>query len=162
LIYEGRIGNADNAYVSNRALVIPFTFDKETYDSLDNRQRNEYIYSIVNNCEFPIDTDYSELKKTLSVAIQEFKKKNELNHWIFLKKRSNDLCALLDCTMDRDRFVLKLIVTRNEEIVIDQEILETRPDEVIFAYQFKYLTMDERKVVVKNRFHKTLYEYEIA
>jgi hypothetical protein len=56
------------------------------------------------------------------------------------------------CRLDSERFVLTLHVERKGEIVFNEHILETLPDEIIFAGQFRDITLIDNAVVVTDKF----------
>ena len=53
-----------------------------------------------------------------------------------------------------EKFVLTLELKSKGTVVFDAPILETKPDETIFAYRFKDVVLEGQTVVVKNKFGK--------
>ncbi|NJL56722.1 hypothetical protein HC928_17365 [bacterium] len=95
--------------------------------------------------------------------IEEFREGGYVNRWIHKSKllRSVGLRATLNCDLDTRRFVLMLRLEKNGVVIFEEPILETKPDEVIFAYRFKDIVLEGRTLVVTNKFGDPAYRINI-
>ena len=95
----------------------------------------------------------------LTMAIEEFRRGGYRNTWTHQRKllRPAGLHASLLCALTSDRFGLILKLESNGATVFEQEILETKPDELIFAHRFKEVVLECDAVVVKDKFGKPLF-----
>lgn len=142
--------------VGANAVVASISFDQAAYEALRPGEQHEFFIGMllegIETCarykEIPLDE--------LVSSIEEFRRDGYRNVWLFKKKRLTDakLSASLICSMDTERFELTLKLARNDDVVFDAPILETKPDETIFAYRFKDVVLENNAVVVINKFGK--------
>lgn len=66
------------------------------------------------------------------------------------------------CDLSMSKFILTLSVHKSDEIVFEKTILETKPDEIIFAHQFKDIEQSDGQLVVTNKFGKTLCSLRVS
>ncbi|MDP2314841.1 MAG: hypothetical protein Q8P41_18210 [Pseudomonadota bacterium] len=139
-------------------------FDQPRYDTLRPGEHHEFFIAMMleglEKCARHHRIPLAELKE----AVEEFRRGGYKNEWVHQKKllRSVGLEASLLCRLDTERFVLTLRLDRKGERVFEREILETKPDELIFAYRFKEVVLEGNTVVVKNKFGKPTYELDLA
>ncbi|KRD10901.1 hypothetical protein ASE21_04045 [Flavobacterium sp. Root901] len=87
--------------------------------------------------------------------LDELKNLNYKNEWTFKERtfKKNGLKCKLHCSIDLDKFELRLIVSDKGNEIFNQIILTTPPDEIIFYYKFKDIELINNNIVVINRFH---------
>jgi len=97
-------------------------------------------------------------------AVEDFRHANYRNEWTHKKKflRDAGLTAYLMCRLDPERFILTLRLDRKNAIIFNNAILETKPDELIFAHRFKDITIEGEDVIVRNKFDKTIYSLNLG
>src|SRR3954466_2323170 len=100
----------------------------------------------------------------MKAAIDEFRAGGYRNEWTFKTTtlRGVGLQASLNCSLDMEKFTLTLKLERNGVVVYDAPILETKPDEIIFAYRFKDVVLDGQAVVVKDKFDKPTFSLDLS
>lgn len=139
--------------VSVNAVVPTVSFDQDRYESLGPDERHEFFIGMLveglEKCSRSHDIPLGDLEG----AVGEFRRGGYRNEWTHQKKllRPVGLLASLQCRLDSERFVLTLKLERRGATVFQQAILETKPDELIFAYQFKDVVLRNGKVIVKDR-----------
>jgi hypothetical protein len=69
--------------------------------------------------------------------------------------------ASLSCHLDTEKFTLTLKLERKGMTLFEQQILETKPDELIFAYRFKDVVAEDNRVVVKDKFGKPIFSTRV-
>lgn len=146
------------------AVVPKVAFDAGRYQSLGPGERHEFfIGMLVEGLEKCARHHRIPLKEFLA-SIDEFRHEGYENEWVDQSKvlRPAGLRASLLCSLDADRFVLTLQLERTGTIVFSEPILETKPDELIFAYRFKTLVFDGESVVVNNKFDKPLFTVDVT
>lgn len=150
--------------VSENAALPTVAFDQSRYVALHAGEAHEFFISMLaeglERCSKYHCIPFVELKS----AIDAFRKGGYRNEWTHQKKvlRPVGLHASLLCSLDQERFRLSLKLERKGVPVFDQQILETKPDEIIFAHRFKEVALDGDDVVVKDKFGKTLFSIHVA
>jgi len=143
--------------------VATVAFDRQHYDSLAPAECHEFFIAMLveglEKCARHRRIPLSEMKS----AIDEFRSGGYRNEWTFKKRtfRSTGLQAWLNCSLDMEKFVLTLRLERNGTAVYDAPILETKPDEIIFAHRYKDVVLEGQNVVVKNKFGKPAFSLEL-
>lgn len=136
--------------------VAPVRFDQRRYDSLEPSQCHEFFIGLLleglEKCARFHRIPLSEMKS----AIDDFRAGGYRNEWTHRKKllRPAGLRASLNCSLDMEKFVLRLKLERKGEVVYDASVLETKPDELIFAHRFKDVVLDGQRVVVRDKFDR--------
>jgi len=139
-------------------------FDQQQYESLEPAECHEFFIGMLlqglEKCARHHRIPLSEIK----TAIDDFRAGGYRNEWTFKKKtlRPVGLQASLNCSLDMEKFILALKLERKGVVVYDAPILETKPDETIFAYRFKDVVLDGQTVVVKNKFDKPTFSLDLS
>lgn len=150
--------------VSENAALASVAFDQGRYESLAPNGHHEFFIGMLleglEKCARYHQIPLSEMK----IAIEQFRRGGYSNEWIHQKKllRGIGLHASLLCAVDKDKFVLTLKLERKGTTVFEQAILETKPDEIIFAYQFKEVVLEDKTIVVKNRFGEPTFALQVS
>ena len=150
--------------LSENAAIPSVSFDQPRYESLDRGAHHEFFVAMLleglQKCSRHHQIPLSELK----AAIEEFRQRGYRNEWTHQKKllRSVGLQASLLCSLDMEKFVLTLRLERKGATVFEEPILETKPDEIIFAHQFKEVVLEGGAIVVKGKFGKPTFSLEVS
>jgi hypothetical protein len=64
--------------------------------------------------------------------------------------------------MTTAQFRLILLITKGKEVLFEQQILTTVPNEVVFAHEFKRVALVDDKLVVFDKFDNPLFELAVA
>ncbi len=150
--------------MSENAAVPSVAFDEERYNSLGANAHHEFFIGMLleglEKCARHHKIPLSDIK----AAIEKFRHGGYRNEWTHQKKllRGVGLRASLLCTLDTERFVLTLKLERKGDTVFEQPILETQPDELIFAYQFKEVVLEGETIVVKNKFGEPTFAVDLS
>ena len=146
-----------------KVAVATVAFDQLRYESLGPDECHEFFIGMLveglEKCARYHRIPLPEFKS----AIDDFRAGGYRNVWTHQKKilRPVGLQASLICSLDMEKFVLTLKLEREGSVVYDSSILETKPDETIFAYQFKDVVLDGQTVVVKNKFGKPTFSLDL-
>jgi hypothetical protein len=138
-------------------------FDQQRYESNEPGECHEFFIGMLTEglekCARHHRIPLSEMKS----AIDDFRAGGYRNEWTYKKKAflSGALQAWLNCSLDMEKFVLTLKLEQKGVVVYDASILETKPDETIFAYRFKDVVLDGRTVVVKNKFDEPTFSLDL-
>lgn len=139
-------------------------FDQQRYESLEPAECHEFFIGMLleglAKCACHHQIPLSEIK----AAIEEFRAGGYRNEWIFKKRafRAAGLQASLNCSLDMEKFILTLRLKRKGVVVYEAPVLETKPDETIFAYRFKDVVLDGQTVIVTNDFGKPTFSLDLA
>jgi hypothetical protein len=140
--------------VPDKAALPTVRFDQQGYLSLRQTQRHEFFLAMLSEgldkCARHHHIPIEELRR----AIEDFRAGDCRNEWVHQTKllRPTGLRATLMCSLDTKEFVLTLRLERSGTVVFEEPILETKPDELIFAHRFKEVVLDGDSVIVKDRF----------
>ena len=137
-----------------KVAVAPVRFDQQEYESLAQGEHHEFFISMLSSGFEKCSRCYEIPLKELQSAIEEFRLGGYKNEWVHQSKllRGSGLRATLLCSMDSERFTLRLRLERKGNIIFEEQILETEPDEIMFVHQFKEVVLKDKKVVVNDKF----------
>lgn len=147
-----------------KVAVATVRFDQQRYDSLEPAEYHEFFIGMLleglEKCARHRIIPLSEIK----TAIDEFRAGGYRNEWTHKSRafRTVGLQASLNCSLDMEKFVLTLKLERKGVTLYDAPILETKPDETIFAYRFKDVVHDGQSVIVKDKFGKPTFTLELS
>jgi hypothetical protein len=150
--------------VSEAAAMPTVFFDSTRYEALGPEDHHEFFISMLleglEKCARYHQIPLFEMKE----AIEDFRREDYLNQWTHLRKtlRPVGIEVSLLCTLDTHRFALTLKVERARATLFEQVILETKPDETIYAFQFKEVAFEGSSVVVKNRFGNPVFSVGVS
>lgn len=139
-------------------------FDRQQYESLRPAECHEFFIGMLlqglEKCAHRHRIPLLEMK----AAIDEFRVGGYRNEWTFKKRifRPVGLKASLNCSLDMEKFILTLEVERKGVVIYDAPILETKPDELIFASQFKDVVLDGQALAVKDEFGMTTFSLDLG
>ena len=148
---------------AGRVVVAPVRFDQEAFDGLGTQDRHEFNVAMLmaglSKLAPCLETSTSEVAS----ALEAFRRGGYRDEWVHQSRllRHAGLRATLLCAMDPGRFVLTLRLERGGGTVFEGEILETKPDETIFAHRFRDVAIDRGAVIVSDRFGKTAFSLEL-
>ena len=154
---------ADCPIVSENSALATVGFDSHQYEKLAPEEWHEFFISMLlegmKKCSRHHELPVSEIE----AAIDEFRQGGYRNEWVHQKKslRSVGLVASLLCRMDPENFVLTLKLERGGEVVFEEPILKTLPDEIIFAHRFKEVVVEDETVVVRDKFGKPTFLIDV-
>ncbi|NMA74917.1 MAG: hypothetical protein GX963_12335 [Bacteroidales bacterium] len=125
----------------------------------DDEFRSFFYQSIIDGLN-QIKNSYNIPFDKILQSLDNFKKNEFINEWIFKKKRSKkpNCEAMLICNLSIEKFRLKLIVLKDNQIIFDKIILETDPDEIAYEYRFNDLVIKEDKIIVTSKYTSNLFE----
>lgn len=162
---EGHPSPSDECkIVPESALKVQLPFDPKEYAKLETESRHEFYLAMLDagfrKCAQQFDIPMQALQK----AMQEFREGGYKNEWAHKTKlfRETGLRAALLCSLNMDRFQLTLTLERKGELVFEKAILETKPDEIIFAHKFRDVIVEEGILKVLNMFEKPIFELDLA
>lgn len=149
--------------LGENAAVPTVHFDRERYQSLGPGEHHEFFIGMLikgfKKCarhhDIPLDV--------LMDIIEEFRCGGYQNEWLHQKKLFRGVglrCSLL-CRLDSEKFTLNILIEKNGRMVFRRQILETKPDEIIFAHRFKEVVFERGAIVVKDRFGKEVFSLEL-
>lgn len=149
--------------VSDHAALPTVAFDQAKYESLRPGEEHEFFIAMIveglERCARQHRIPIAELR----AAVEEFRRGGCRNEWTHQKKllRQLGVQASLLCSLDPERFRLNLKLEKKGVAAVERRILETKPDELIFAHRFKDVLVDGDSVVVKDTFGKTTFSMRV-
>lgn len=154
IYFEGMRSPPDKcSIVPDASLRAPVAFDQQRYENLGLGEHHEFFIEMLCEGLAKCSPQFSIPRAAITQWIEEFRRGGYKNEWTHKAKlfRSVGLRASLLCALDSERFVLTLQLERKGEVVFKEAILETQPDEIIFAHQFKDIVLDGDELVVMSR-----------
>lgn len=149
----------------NKSLDIPLFFDNSYYDSIKNvMDFRLYVEECIKTALSGIADLYEEVPtRDLLITLQELKNKNYKNEWLYKKKidRKDKLLVELNCQLTIDVFKLFLNIHKGNDIIFNEIVLETDPDDVAFNYRFKDIVFKENKVIITSKTSTNLLEFSL-
>jgi hypothetical protein len=144
--------------------VATVAFDRQRYDSLEPAECHELFIGMLVEGLRKCARCYRIPLAEMESAVDAFRAGGYRNEWLHKKQRlaSVALQASLRCSLDMEKFVLRLVLERKGIVVYDAPILETKPDELIFAYQFKDVVLDGQTLVVRNKLDEPTFSLDLG
>ncbi len=139
-------------------------FNKKDYDSKsDEAIIGYYVSSLkkgLRKCARSQTIPLGEMLK----GVDQFVAGGGKNEWLFKSRtfREHNLKANLFCALTMDAFNLRIQVLRQKEIVLDEVVLETVPNEIVYAPKFKDLEVDDGALVITSRRGKPLWKKKVS
>ncbi|MCX5747479.1 MAG: hypothetical protein NT062_33865 [Proteobacteria bacterium] len=146
-----------------RNLIAPAGFSSARYAALHPGEEHEFFIAMIvdglERCAHQHEIPIIELR----TALEAFRRGGYRNEWTHQRKRLRQvgLQASLLCSLDPERFRLILKLEKKDVLVFEQQILETKPDELIFAHLFKEVVVDGDAVVVNDKFGQQLFSMPV-
>lgn len=150
--------------VPDNAALASVAFDEQRYRALTEDEYHEFFIAMLRegfeNCARQHSIPLEELLDT----IDDFRRGGFKNEWVQKTKllRAAGLRASLMCRLAMDRFVLTLRLERRGDIVFEEPVLETKPDELIFDYRVKDVALEGDTVVVKDKFGRPTFSLPLS
>lgn len=140
--------------VSDNAAVPSVRFDQALYEALGQDGHHELFIAMLREGLEKCSRHHNIPLSPFEDSLKEFRRGSYKNEWTHQSKllRPVGLRASLLCSLDPDRFQLTLRLDHKGEAVFNEPILETMPDEIIFAHRFKRVVLDGDDVVVEDKF----------
>ncbi len=163
VLVQGRATDCPPLISSEHNLIVPVPFDRARYGSLGPSEHHEFFTGMmVDGLEKGARHHRIPLAE-LQAAIEEFRSEGYKNEWMHQKKllRPLGVHASLLCRLDTHNFTLTLKLERKGVTLFEQQILETLPDELIFAHRFKDVVAEGDAVVVKDTFGAPLFSVRV-
>jgi hypothetical protein len=149
--------------VSENALISEVKFDREQYQNLQEDGYHEFFLDMLERGLEKAHKSFSLPLHLIRMAIDQFRVGGYVNHWEHKRKRlRNGLVARLLCDLNMYEFVLTLSISKSDQVLFERQILKTKPDEIIYKYQFKDMEQSGDKLLVKNKFGKKLYSLKLT
>lgn len=149
--------------VSENAAVPTVSFDSDKYLSLSKEGLHKYFFEMLNEGMGKCSRYHNFPLNELIASLEEFRTGGYVNHWVHKSKnlRGLDLKSVLHCELNMDEFSLFLKLEKKGQVIFEEKILETKPDELIFAHKFKEVKFDSESIVVLDRFGGTVFSKKI-
>lgn len=139
--------------VSVKSLFVPFVPDLQRYTNESDAQKQDYFIEVLTEGLHNAGKFHPLPLSDLLSVVDEFRNGKYFNRWVHQSKtlRRHKFRAELQCELSMNRFSLMLQISQNDEIKLTKKILETKPDEICFHYQFKDLVVENEELVVTKR-----------
>lgn len=158
-IQGSKLETATWAVQGANAVVPRVSFDANLYESLDDHSRHElYISMILDGMSSLANHQVIPIAEILN-GIAEFRAGGHKNEWIHQSKyyRTDRVRATLNCSLTPNNFTLTLEINKDGHTVLKEIILESLPDEIIFAHQLGSLERSEDTIIVRQKGGANLY-----
>lgn len=135
-----------------KCLNVNVSFNKDLYLSLNEIERNDYCIELLNE-------GYNFISKFKKIDIfqlidinRQLKFESFLNEWRYKKKafKAEHLEVELICKFSMSNFILQLIAidTNSKEILLNDILIKTLPDEVCFIPLFKDIVIVNNQLTI--------------
>ncbi|AYH20923.1 hypothetical protein C5E22_22180 [Pectobacterium parmentieri] len=138
---------------SSNVLNVDIYIDESRYKSTTIYCLNSYFIEIIKS---GLDKcgDILPIAEITS-ALNEFENSGYVNEWVHKKrffKNQNITCSLV-CNHSIKDFRLSLKIMRADDVIFNEVILITPPDELAYHYKFKDIIIDNDEVIVTTKLH---------
>lgn len=162
---QGRSNPEDVSPLKHEKSLVPEVyFDYNLFDSCSDEQLPEIVLEMMIKGFDTCSRFHLIPLKEIKEFIEEFRRENYKNTWVFKKKSFKDLKvkSQLYCAMDPHKFTLTLVLEKHNKTIFKENILQTKPSETIYAHQFKDIKISNGKLIVFDQFEKSLYELNLS
>ena len=140
-------------------LQITLPFNRNEYFNAKENSNFEYYLNYFSE-GFKLASEFKEIPlENLNLILEEFRNNEYKNEWISLKKKfkNEDLEIILmsEVTTDYYQVILKVVKISTKEILVEDILLKTEPNEVVFDHLIKSIEISE-DILFKNKFEKTI------
>jgi len=138
---------------TSQVLSVPVPISMDDWRSLSQADRPDYYANLLSIGLQRCSTRYPIPIAKMMQWLTELQQDGYRNEWVFKKRkfaRYGISCAL-ECKLTMHAFTLLLRVTDRQGDIFCDTILTTKPDELIFNYQFKDIQVEEGAVVITKR-----------
>lgn len=149
---EGSAEPAPNTFMwDRRAAIVPVHFARHEYDSISPGEEHEFLLAMLQAGFEKCAREHQIPLEALLRLVDEFRAGGYLNEWTHAKKRFRDygIDVRLHCSLDPRRFRLRLEVVRGKRTLFDEVVLETQPDELIFAHRVRDVVVENGALIVR-------------
>lgn len=161
---QGREHPRDGCTIASENAAVPeVKFDRERYESLAQGEHAEFFLHMLEEGILKCARYHVIPLKLLLSSMEEFRGGGYINEWVHKSRqfRNVALQARLKCEMTIDEFTLSLLVSRGGETLLDEAIMRTKPDEIIFAHQFKDVKCTGERLVVIDKWDREIYSVSL-
>lgn len=145
--------------VPEHAALSTVVFDETRYRCLAPEQQHEFYAAMIADGLERCARWHQIPLSSLRSALENFRNGGFRNQWTHQRRllRPLDVRASLLCSLDPERFLLTLRLERRGEVILERQVMETKPDEIIFGPRFRDVVVEANSVVVQDRFGRTVY-----
>jgi hypothetical protein len=150
---------------SEKVACVDLAFDRGLYDSKvrDTDLSRYYMDRLregLQKCAKSIEIPKAELL----AGMKSFEDGGMRNEWIHVSRafKKHGLTAMLHCELTQTAFHLRLTVADGENQLMDHQVLETNPNELVFENRFKDIKIEGDELVVTSRIGPPLWSTPLA
>lgn len=140
------------------------TFDYPGYVQLEStRARQEYFIDMLCDGISRCSRHHSTPTLALAAGIERFRDGGYVNEWVHAARTVSKARAELRCALTEQEFTLRITLERDGTLVLDEVILRTPPDELLFHHKFKALkVLDGTTLLVSTPHGPPLWSCDVA
>lgn len=149
--------------VPESALRVPVAFSLDAYQALTPHDHHEFYISMLQEGFARCCQERHLPSSPFAQAIDDFRRARYVNEWTHKSKMlEGNIKATLQCHLDCQKFVLTLILEKQGRQLYHAPVLETKPDEIIFAGLFKDVVSSDGYVTVTDKFGDPTFSLDLA
>ncbi len=139
---------------SSQVACVELPFVPSDYESKDGEALMHYYIDCLQRglqkCARSIPIPLDALKQ----GIADFVSGGMENRWLFKNRafKEHGLRSSLHCSLTPSEFSLRIQVWRKQDLVLDEEVLRTDPDEIAFQHRFRDLEIIDGALVVTSKY----------
>lgn len=148
----------DRQFLFNNCLLVDAKFSDSTFRSLTPHSVafHEYLLAMLHEGLSRSSSLAPGPVEALQRGIEDFRRGGYVTEWVHQQKtlKSQRILASLHCSIDEERFQLALRVERAGALVFDEVLLQTKPCELLFHWDFKDIKISADRLTVTKRSYK--------
>jgi hypothetical protein len=148
---------------SSGVACVDVKFSESEYQS-NSGNLEEYFISLLSEGLSKIDEQLSIPLAEIYEGLRSFRDGGYENEWVYKTKtiKGTGLKASLHCKLTVEAFSLSLMVSKGKKLVCKKSVLNTPPDEIVFAPMFKDLVATDTDLRITDKFGDTIFEMPVA
>jgi len=141
-------------------------FDKYLYDFRKKSEQDlhEFFISWLMSGLECLNEQLAIPLENIEEGVQLFRDGDYKNEWIYKSKKiaGTNYKATLKCCLTMNEFKLYLVIDSKSEVIAEELVITTIPDEIVFVRKFNDLVVHNGIVQVLDKFGDLVFEYNVA
>lgn len=149
---------------SEKVLSVEVSFSSEKWERTQGSARHEYHIALLIDGLTKIGAEHSLPIPSALACIDDFRRSHYTNKWLFKAKEIHPIgvrCELW-CELTLEVFRLHLQIFRGDALISSEQVLETLPDELIYAHKFKDVVFVNDTLAIVDSSANRGYEVAVA
>ena len=140
----GSLHPREDCFVNSCNVVsVEVPFSRADYEDGFRDQPNEHFIHLFETGLAKLSEQHAIPLGAFREGIEDFRRSGYRNEWTWKKKRPRGLGLTIsfDCSLTMERFTLRMKVYRQSRLLLDELVLDTAPNELLYVQDFKKISV---------------------